>query len=189
MSSPLVLNEAQETPLIIDKNLVHKKSEKNVLISSPFTTGWIHHFNMFCDTTELIFDHDSEHIQGLLISEALRQTGIACAHIQGLPPEGKLVLLNFNTNFFNFVERKSPIIMRAYCDFHPCDSGSDKNISFYIQVLQWGRICVDSSITTFACMNTFRQQQLNNRLIKIAARQKTHFDAKIFNHLKTNSES
>ncbi|NTW51670.1 MAG: hypothetical protein HGB22_03690 [Chlorobiaceae bacterium] len=177
--SALALKEGGKMPPLINKELVHKSSDSNVLISEPFTTGWLHYFNMFQETTELTFDHPSEHIQGLLLSEALRQAGIACTHLQGLPIEGKLVLLNYSTNYFSFIERNEPVVLRAYSCFNANEGSQDKNATFFIQVLQWGRICADSKVTTFACMNTERQQQLNNRLEKIASRNKVHFESKV----------
>jgi hypothetical protein len=189
LKSPLALREGQTMPPLIEKSLVHKISDTNVLISEPFSTGWLHYFNMFQDTAELTFDHPSEHVQGLLISEALRQAGIACAHIQGLPPEGKLVLLNYSTNFFNFIECREPIILRAYSSFSADETSEDKNALFFIQVIQWGRVCADSAITTFACLNIQRQKQLNERLIKIESRTKAHFESKVNRILETESPS
>jgi len=185
LKSPLALRDGDKLPPPIEKSLVHKTSDANVLISEPFSTGWLHYFNMFQDTTELTFDHPSEHVQGLLISEALRQAGIACAHLQGLPSEGKLVLLSYSTNFFSFIKRSEPILLRAYSSFSANEGSEDKNASFYIQVLQWGRVCADSAITTFACLNTQRQKLLNDRLVKIESRNKAHFETKVNRVLET----
>jgi hypothetical protein len=179
VKSNLALKEGDKLPPLINKNLVHKTSDDNILISEPFSAGWLHYFNMFQETNELTFDHPSEHVQGLLLSEALRQAGIACTHLQGLPLEGKLVLLNFSTNYFSFIERSDPIILRAFSSFRADDTSEDKNAAFFIQVLQQGRICADSTVRTFACMTTQRQQQLNNRLEKIASRNKTHFENRL----------
>ncbi|NTU57758.1 MAG: hypothetical protein HGB00_02390 [Chlorobiaceae bacterium] len=187
MKSPLALRGGDNLPPAIKKELVHKTSDDNVLISEPFSTGWLHYFNMFQDTTELTFDHPSEHVQGLLISEALRQAGIASAHIQGLPADGKLVLLSYSTNFFSFIERNEPILIRAYSSFTANETSEDKNASFYIQVMQWGRVCADSTITTFACLTIPRQKQLNSRLVKIEARNKAHFETKVCNVLESES--
>jgi hypothetical protein len=185
LKSPLALRNGDKMPPPIEKSLVHKTSDANILISEPFSTGWVHYFNMFRETTELTFDHPSEHVQGLLISEALRQAGIACSHIQGLPSEGKLVLLNYSTNFFSFIERNEPILIRAYSSFSANESSEDKNASFFIQMIQWGRVCADSTITTFACLSTQRQKQLNERLVKIESRTKAHFETKVNKFLET----
>jgi len=179
VKSNIALKEGAKLPALIHRDMVHKASDKNVLISEPFSTGWLHYFNMFQETNELIFDHPSEHVQGLLLSEALRQAGIACTHLQGLPLEGKLVLLNFSTNYLSFIERNEPVVLRAYSNFIANGTSEDKNATFFIQVLQQGRICADSTVTTFACMNTQRQQQLNYRLEKIASRNKAHFENKL----------
>ncbi|NTW51667.1 MAG: hypothetical protein HGB22_03675 [Chlorobiaceae bacterium] len=187
VKSHIALRDGDKLPSLIKMNLVHKTSDENVLISEPFSTGWIHYFNMYQETKELTFDHPSEHVQGLLISEALRQAGIACAHIQGLPAVGKLVLLNYSTNFYSFIERNEPIILRAYSSFTANETSEDKNASFFIQVMQWGRVCADSAITTFACLSIERQKQLNKRLEKIESRNKAHFETKVSKILESES--
>ena len=97
--SHIALRSDDKAPPLIDKSYVHKNLDANVLVSEPFITGWLRYFNIFTNTTEFNFDHDSDHIQGMLLLEALRQAGIASAHYQGLPLDGKLALLNYNTKF------------------------------------------------------------------------------------------
>jgi hypothetical protein len=178
-NSPIALSQEDPLPAPIRKNLVHKHDEANVLVSEPFTTGWLRYFNIFSETTELKFDHHSAHVQGMLILEALRQAGIASAHCQGLPLDGKLALLNYNTNFYFFLERDSPVTCRTYCSFTANETSEDKEACIYIQVFQWGRVCADAVLKAFACINSQRCEQKEQRLKKITERQRKNFDLKI----------
>lgn len=178
-TSRIALMPEDPLPPRIDKSLVHKRNEANVLISVPFTTGWLRYFNMFLTTDEIRFDHESEHVQGLIISEAMRQAGIACTHLQGMPTEGNLVLLSFRTNFISFIECSAPIIIRAYDSFNPRDSDSEGDASLYIEVFQWGRFCAACEVSTIACASRQRQQEFNDRLTRIASRYKSQYVSKI----------
>ena len=104
INSPLAVTLDDQIPGPIDKKYVHKKNDSNVLISEVLASGRMLYFNMFNETDELTFDHTSDHVQGMLLLEALRQTAIATAHIQGLSFDGGLALLNYNTNFFHYLE-------------------------------------------------------------------------------------
>lgn len=179
VNSPIAISPADPLPAPIRKNLVHKNDEANVLVSEPFTTGWVRYFNIFSETTELKFDHQSNHVQGMLILEALRQAGMASAHCQGLPLDGKLALLNYNTNFYFFLERNSPITLRTYCSFTANETSEDQEACIYIQAFQWGRVCADTVLKAFACINSQRCEQKEQRLKKITERLRTNFDLKI----------
>jgi len=154
INSPIALSPNDPLPALIQKNLVHKHVEANVLVSEPFTAG-------------------------LLILEALRQAGIASAHYQGLPLDGKLALLNYNTSFYHFLEQESPIICRCYTDFTSSKTSDDAEACIYMQVFQWGRLCADAILKGFACTNAERYEQKEQRLKKIIERHKTNFDSKL----------
>ncbi|HHE07367.1 MAG TPA: hypothetical protein ENL01_00270 [Chlorobaculum parvum] len=179
INSPLALCSDDQFPPRIDKRLVHKDHEENILISEPWLTGWIRYFNVFCETTELNFDHGSEHVQGMLLLEALRQAGIASAHCQGLPLSGKLALVNYNTNFSNFLTWDYPILCRTYCSFTADETSPDQEACIYIQVFQYGRLCIDAVLKAFAYINEERANSKEKRLKKIMARQKENFELKI----------
>lgn len=179
INSPIALSPNDPLPALIQKNLVHKHAEANVLVSEPFTAGRLRYFNIFSETAELKFDHQSPHVQGLLILEALRQAGIASAHYQGLPLDGKLALLNYNTSFYHFLEQESPIICRSYTNFTSSETSNDAEACIYMQVFQWGRLCADTVLKGFACTNAERYEQKEQRLKKIIERHKTNFDSKL----------
>lgn len=179
VNSKLALKVGDPLPALIDKAYVHKNHLANILVSEPFSTGWIRYYNIFSNSSEFNFDHSSDHIQGMLILEALRQAGIASAHFQGLPLDGKLALLNFNTNFFNFLDPDSPMLCRSYCSFTADENSDDKEACIYIQVFQWGRICADTVLKAYACMHSYRCKHKENRLQKVSIRQKAIFESKI----------
>lgn len=177
--SPIAVKSSDLPPAPIRKDMAHKTNEANVLISEPFSTGWIHYCNIFSDTNELIFDHPSDHVQGMLILEAVRQAGIAVGHLQGLPMDGKIALLSVNTNFYGFLEKETPIILRAISDFTANSSSKDKQIEVFVQLIQWGRICTDAKLKGFAYMNNQKAQKKEVQLGKIAMRNKKTFDDRV----------
>lgn len=189
IGSPIALTPKDPAPPLIRQELVHKKNEANILISESVSIGNLHYFNMFEKTAELRFDHHSEHVQGMLIIEGMRQAGIATAHLHGLPEDGKLALLMYNTGFSHFVERNTPIVLRSYSNFSADENSEDKAYEVCIQVLQWGKVCAETVIKTFACMSEERQKKLDERLKRIALRQKKQFKQKVDSILETKSEN
>ncbi len=179
MKSNIAITAADRLPRTIEKKFVHKKSDVNVLISEVFSRGRLLYFNMFNETEELTFDHTSDHVQGMLMLEALRQAAVATAHIQGLPFDGGLALLNYDTNFFHYLERDVPIILRAYCSFTADETSKDKEAPIYIQVIQWGKVCADATLKAFAFINSQHYQQQKERVEKISSRSKIQFETKI----------
>lgn len=180
--SPIAIMPPDPAPRLIRKEIVHKHKEANVLISEPYRTGWIRYFNMYQETEELSFDHPSDHVQGMLMLEALRQAGIASAHLQGLPADGMLALMEYRTKFTHFLFCGAPIVLRTYCSFTADESSSDMDACIYLQVMQWGRVCAESHLKAFACMNGDRCRIKEERIERIAMRQKNQFEWK---HAKT----
>ncbi|NTU90777.1 MAG: hypothetical protein HGA60_02580 [Chlorobiaceae bacterium] len=179
LRSPIALSPGSPPGSKISKALVHKTSESNILISEPCLKGNIWHFNMSLETDEMHFDHESAHVQGMLMIEALRQVGISVGHLQGLPLDGQIALLSYNMGFFHFVERSSPIIIRAYSSFTADRKSEDKEIPVYAQVIQWGRVCAEAMLIGFAFMSESSCVVKEARIEKIAARQKTHFESRL----------
>ncbi|NTV93039.1 MAG: hypothetical protein HGA72_07190, partial [Chlorobiaceae bacterium] len=146
LKSHLAITGEDNLPCPIEKKYVHKKNSANVLISDYFQAGCMLYFNMLADTEEISFDHSSDHVQGLLMLEALRQAGVATAHIQGLSFDGGLALLNYNTNFFHYIENNVPVVLRVYCSFTADETSEDKDAPIYIQVLQYGKVVADATL-------------------------------------------
>jgi 2-oxo-3-(phosphooxy)propyl 3-oxoalkanoate synthase len=183
----IAVNDGDLPPARIDRVIVHKHSDANVLISAPLSRGGLRYYNMFLETGELNFDHTSPHVQGMHMLEALRQVGIATGHLQGLPSGGQIALLNYNTNFYSFIERNSPIVIRAYSSFTADETSEDKEILVFTQVLQWGRVCAEAMLKGFAFMSRQRCEQKEAQLARIAARHKTMFESKIRKVLETEN--
>lgn len=179
MKSPLAITADDSSPCSLDKKFVHKKSDSNVLISEFYSAGKLLYFNMFNDTEELTFDHASDHIQGMLMLEALRQAAVAITHILGLSLDGKLALLSYNTNFFHYLERDTPIVIRAYGSFSADKTGYDREVSVFVQVMQWGKVCAEAELKAFAFMSEHHYLQQKERIEKISSRCKMQFAAKV----------
>ncbi len=180
MNSPIALLDTDPLPPRIDQNLAHKANENNVLITEPYTTGWVRYFNMLQETEELQFDHPSDHVQGMLMLEALRQAGIASAHLQGLPPEGKLALMVFNSNFTSFVDLTTPVIIRTYCSFTPHDEyRKDREACIFLQIFQSGRVCAETVLKAFACLNERDCRDKEIRLAKIVSGQRKRYVSQV----------
>jgi hypothetical protein len=141
---------------------------------------------MFQETAELT-DHTSGHVEGMLVIEATRQASTATAHLQGMPPDGKIALLNYTTNFFNFLDRNAPIILRVYSSFTASETSEDRVAPIYIQVMQWGKVCAEAKPKGFAYMHNQCYQQKSMLIEKIASRSKLQFDTKLNRILESES--
>jgi hypothetical protein len=64
---------------------------------------------------EYFFEHNIEHIPAMMLIEAQRQFGLACAHIYGKVPtrEIQIILKNLNIQFNTFAELVYPVIIRG----------------------------------------------------------------------------
>ncbi len=188
LNSAIAVNDGDPQPAPIDRSIVHKHRDANVLISEPLCCGDLRYYNMFLETDELKFDHTSAHVQGMHMLEALRQVGIATGHLQGLPAGGQIALLNYDTNFYSFIERNSPIIIRAYSSFTADETSEDKEILVFTQVIQWGKVCADAMLKGFAFMSRERCEQKEAQLARIASRHKTMFESKIKKFLEMENK-
>lgn len=100
-------------PEQIDKEYVHKHNQRNVLISKAYQYGNMYYFNGFTKSFELNIDHSSDHLEGIIIFEAVRQAGIASAHLEGMPFSGAIVILRTATRYTKFVECGEPYLIRT----------------------------------------------------------------------------
>ncbi|RKH64640.1 AfsA-related hotdog domain-containing protein [Corallococcus aberystwythensis] len=110
--------EGEAPPLErLDPVLVHKQDPRNVLLANGCRVGALHQFNAFTDSPEFVFDHPSEHVQGMLLTELARQATIASTHAVGLPLDWVLVLRQLTLDFQRFVHRSAPVVIRAFASF------------------------------------------------------------------------
>ncbi|AFE06964.1 hypothetical protein COCOR_06509 [Corallococcus coralloides DSM 2259] len=101
----------------IDPVLVHKRDPANVLLANACRVGALHQFNAFTDSPEFVFDHPSEHVQGMLLTELARQAAIAAIHGVGLPLDWSLILTRLTLEFRRFVRTDVPVVIRTFASF------------------------------------------------------------------------
>ncbi|NTW69109.1 MAG: hypothetical protein HGB23_04595 [Chlorobiaceae bacterium] len=190
LHGPLAIMEEDAVPDPLKKEIVHKKDIGNVLISDMYRVGKFMHFNMFSETSEISFDHNSDHIQGMVILEALRQASTATVHLaeNGLPEGGKISLLQYHANFYNYLSKKAPVIIRTFNTFSIMNGEKDKNGFVVSQVFQWGKLCVETILKGQSIKDQDRFEQLSRFTEKVTSRNKAHFDAQI-NLMRTKSLS
>lgn len=180
LGSHLAVSDGDPLPFPINKAFVHKKSLKNALISEPLVEGKFLYFNMFDAIDEFRFDHESDHLQGMLILEAMRQASIAAAHILGgLPLDGGMTLLSYDTGFYNYIEATSPVILRTYSNFSCPDNDGEIASYAVCHLFQWGKLCAEASLKALIFMNKERYATQRIRTGRIMERVKRQYDDRI----------
>lgn len=109
----LKINPQDPEPDRIDREYVHKRNNKSVLISKPFRCGNMYYFNGYKNSAEFSIDHDSDHLEGIIIFEIARQAGIASAHLEGMPFNGAIVILKTATRYQKFIDYNAPFLVRT----------------------------------------------------------------------------
>jgi hypothetical protein len=113
--SHIQLLPSDPVPDKIDPEKVRKHQIENCLLSEPLQVD--HHvlyFNIFTTTNEIVLDHDSDHLVGLMILEGVRQIGMAASHLWGdIPLDTRMSLQEFSLYFYNYIELGVPLVARA----------------------------------------------------------------------------
>jgi hypothetical protein len=161
------LDKNDKYPEKIDQKLVHKQDIENVIISKAQKFGNIWHFNMFPKIKEFDFDHESDHVQGMLLTEAARQTAIATAHLNGLSIEGKLNMSNMCTKFNNYVEYGSPVIIRSISNEISFDEEQLSKVYVIVNLMQFGKICTTTHFEGIAFKSKNDMEEYRKRSMKI----------------------
>ncbi|MEH2437109.1 MAG: AfsA-related hotdog domain-containing protein [Nostoc sp.] len=100
----------------IDRNLVHKDKEENVLISH---LEKLHEDLIIGEVLQnlshsFFYEHPKDHIPGLYILEAARQFGTALSHLYyDLPLGTSFILNNLQAQFHHFAETSIPLFVMA----------------------------------------------------------------------------
>ena len=178
--SPLAIKEDDSVPVALRRHYVHKKKDTNVVISEYFSKGGFLYFNMYDQAGEINFDHDSDHVQGLLVLEAMRQASIATTHISGgLPDDGTIALLSYDSGFYNFLELTAPIIIRTHTPFS--FDPKDKNMEVVVscQIFQWGKLAASGLLKGKAFPDKSRYVNYRIRTEKLQVRAKKQYDSKM----------
>ncbi|ATB33320.1 AfsA-related hotdog domain-containing protein [Melittangium boletus] len=138
----------------IDPVLVHKKDPANVLLANACRVGALQQFNAFTESPEFVFDHPSDHVQGMLLTEIARQASIAAIHEVGLPLDWVITLTRLSMEFQRFVRIGVPLVVRAFLSFRlpeweePVRSdGRRKRTWAFVQIWQEGRCCFSGILT------------------------------------------
>ncbi|MES2771726.1 MAG: AfsA-related hotdog domain-containing protein [Pseudomonadota bacterium] len=174
--SHLALTSADALPPAISKTLVHKRKIENVLVSTPFKTGNLYWFNMFERSEEFRFDHESDHVQGVLLMEGLRQASIAAVHQEGLPVEGSLALLSFDIGFFSYVDHGYPVLIRVFPAFDAQRQGKEALALVISQIFQKGRLCAEAVVSGQAFFSAQEYAAVRERTMHIIDKQAKKFE-------------
>ena len=117
---------------------------------------------------EFNFDHESDHMQGMLLMEAARQTGIATVHVNGLSVSGKLNMSSMFTKFNNYVEYDSPVIIRSMSNRVIFDQNQSVKTYVIVNLIQFGKICLTVYLEGVAFNNGSDLGEYRNRSVKIS---------------------
>jgi hypothetical protein len=102
-------------PPVLDKELVHKHRQQNVFVSRVELVGPEHPDQFICQFAldpehPFFFEHPLDHVPGLMIIEAARQTGNAVCHLFYDVPLGmSFVLGDAHFDFVAFAELSRPL--------------------------------------------------------------------------------
>ncbi|MEC9486808.1 MAG: AfsA-related hotdog domain-containing protein [Prosthecochloris sp.] len=164
----------------LDPKLVHKKDPRNVLLSLPWIEGRMAYFNLLDSTGEFRFDHDSDHLQGMLVLEAMRQAGIAVTHLTGrLPESGTMALRRYCTDFVSYIEKNAPVIIRAYSSYAHAE-GVDEQESYAVcQVFQWGKLCAQARLNAVVFSDIEKYVDKRIRTERVLSRGRRQYLAKL----------
>lgn len=104
----------------IDKVHVHKKNEENVLLSRLLQLDKGDE-KLFMGQVALdrshpfFFEHEYDHVPGLLIMEAARQFAVAVAHLFFKVPYGSNFILNkMESEFFQYASLDKPLFIKNF---------------------------------------------------------------------------
>lgn len=133
-------------PEKIAKHFVHKHFTDNVNLSKNYRVGNLNYFNAFPESKEFVFDHPSDHVQGILIMEFARQAMIATFQIMGLAENDINILERADLMYRRFVQMKDPIVVRTFA--LPLATPGDVTVKALIavQIIQNDRICVSGKM-------------------------------------------
>ena len=139
----------------IDRWMVHKRHEANVMLSGAVQVGGLIHFLASPLTKEFQFDHESRHLQGMALMEIIRQAMIASSHVIGVPRGWGMVLMSFHADYHKYVDGAAPIIVRTLpglgksCTRRLEDWKNNRPHRAWgvAQVFQHGQCCVGAHLT------------------------------------------
>ena len=150
----------------INSRWVHKAQVDNVLVSEPIQKGGFFYFRMFTTTGEVNFDHESKHLQGILLLEVVRQAGIAACHLSGLPLEAVITLAGFDVRFLSYIYKEHPIYIRSLLVDLGALKDSKGPVCTFVQVFQNNKLCVEANVSG----QFFKNRKILERLERMNSR-------------------
>ncbi len=180
LKSPLAVKDDDDLPDAINTEFIHKKKAANALLSKPYFEGRLVYYNMLMHSEELRFDHSSDHVQGMLLLETMRQAGLATTHLLGnLPDDGAMTLMSYCTNFYNYIEHDIPVIVRAFTSYTIPETQKDKEGFVVCQVFQWGKLCAESTLGAVAFLGRDRYRRHRSISKKLSERNRKQFASRV----------
>lgn len=158
----LKIDRNSPEPVRIGREYVHKLNSDSVLISKPYRCGNMYYFNGFKNSAEFMIDHNSDHLEGIIIFEIARQAGIASAHLEGMPFSGAIVILKTAARYQKFIECGEPYLIRTIPAYK-----QKGGVGFCVyQIIQNGKSCVVGyfSVIAYNTKNAYHKFR-NSRII------------------------
>jgi len=133
----------------IDKRYVHKANEENVLISDIEKHGEEFHTSVIVNTEHpFFFEHAREHVPGLLLVEAGRQSSMAIVHKYYDVAFDKAFFINdFQMKFASFATTSSPLTIRSKVLNNASKSKNYFQLDFEIEFYQETKLVASLSVT------------------------------------------
>jgi hypothetical protein len=145
---------ADAAPSTLDKRLVHKSYDENVLVShieavpapaeqdqaAEAQSGRTDHFRgILCvhKSHKFFFEHDRNHVSGLYLIEASRQMSIAVAHVfYTVPFDVEFVMTECSAQFRNVANLDDPLLAELVTSGHVYRKGQLSSMYSEIVVRQ-----------------------------------------------------
>lgn len=133
----------------INKKIVHKLDEGNVLISEGISYGKMIVFSVLFSTNEIIMDHKTDdHVEGILLFEIARQASMASIHINSSNETGIFVTLKSYMEYSKFVRDSKPCFIQTIC------VGKEHGLGFCVfNIIQNGYSCVKGYFMGYSYRN------------------------------------
>ena len=136
----------------LNKKLVHKQKQENVLLSEYEKFGKSVAFRGYFDWAELDSDHLSDHVDGIKLFEIIRQGMLASFHINNLKYDSAVALTNLKIDYFKYVETFTPFVVHII----PVNKADGGSMFILFGVYQGGQLVAKGYLGTY----TFRSKSV-----------------------------
>ncbi len=141
--------DSRQKTVPIDKRYVHKANEENVLISDIEKHGEEFCTSVIVNTEHpFFFEHAREHVPGLLLVEAGRQSSMAIVHKYYDVAFDKAFFINdFQMKFASFATTSSPLTIKSKVLNNASKSKNYFQLDFEIEFYQETKLVASLSVT------------------------------------------